>query len=56
MPKEAQQTVPQREQQFKRFVQLLWPSGGKVRNVAYFADQMCITPKYLSVVVRESLR
>ena len=54
VPKEAQQTVPQREQQFKRFVQLLWSSGGKVRNVAYFADQMCITPKYLSVVVRES--
>ena len=48
--------MPQREQQFKRFVQLLWSSGGKVRNVAYFADQMCITPKYLPVVVRESLR
>ena len=43
-----------REQQFKRFVQLLWASGGKEREVAWFANQMCITPKYLSVIVRES--
>ncbi len=43
-----------KEQQFKRFVQLLWASGGKERKVAYFANQMCITPKYLSVIVRES--
>ena len=43
-----------KEQQFKRFVQLLWASGGKERKVAGFANQMCITPKYLSVIVRES--
>ena len=43
-----------REQQFKRFVQLLWASGGKEHEVAWFANQMCITPKYLSVIVRES--
>ena len=43
-----------REQQFKRFVQLLWISGGRERSVSYFANQMCITPKYLSVIVRES--
>ena len=50
------QPIPQttKEQQFKRFVQLLWASGGKEREVAWFADQMCITPKYLSVIVRES--
>lgn len=53
-PAERDLVVPQREQQFKRFVQLLWANGGKVRNVAYFADQMCITPKYLSVIVREA--
>ena len=47
-------TMPQREQQFKRFIQLLWASGGKIRNVSYFANQMCITPKYLSVIVRDA--
>ena len=47
-------SLPQREQQFKHFVQLLWASGGKVRSVSYFANQMCITAKYLSVIVREA--
>lgn len=43
-----------KQQQFKRFVQLLWTSGGKQRSVTYFANQMCISPKYLSVIVRET--
>ena len=53
-PVDAERTSTAKEQQFKRFVQLLWASGGKEREVAYFADQMCITPKYLSVIVRDS--
>lgn len=53
-PSEGDLTVPQREQQFKRFIQLLWASGGKERKVSVFASQMCITPKYLSVIVREA--
>ena len=51
---EGEKKVLTKEQQFKRFVQVLWASGGKERKVAWFADQMCITPKYLSVIVRES--
>ena len=54
VPESLNFNQPRREQLFKRFVQLLWANGGKVRNVSVFADQMFITPKYLSVVVRES--
>ena len=42
-----------REQHFKHFVQLLWASHGKERTVSFYADKMCITTKYLSVIVRE---
>ena len=51
---EGENMALSREKQFKRFVQLLWTSGGKEHEVAWFANQMCITPKYLSVIVRES--
>lgn len=44
--------VRQAELLMQRFVRLLAESGGKKRNVAYFADQLCITPKYLSTVCR----
>ena len=53
-PNEIDTAPSSREQQFRHFVQLLWASGGKEREVSYFADQMCITPKYLSVIVRKS--
>ncbi len=53
-PDENNAFLPMGEQQFKRFVQLLWASGGRERNVSYYAQQMCITPKYLSVIVRNS--
>ena len=51
---ESGKNVSTKEQQFKRFVQLLWASSGKEREVAWFANQMCITPKYLSVIVRST--
>ena len=51
---ESTATPSTKEQQFKRFVQLLWSSGGKEREVSYFANQMCITPKYLSVIVHDA--
>ncbi len=46
--------MTQKERLFKQFVSLLWASGGRNRKVDYFARQLCITPKYLSTVVRES--
>ena len=51
---EGDATATVKEQHFKRFVQLLWSCGGKEREVAWYAEQMCITPKYLAVIVRES--
>lgn len=53
-PEETDLSIPHREQLFKRFVQLLWASGGKVHNVSDFAKQMCITPKYLSSIVHQA--
>ncbi len=47
-------TSTSKEQQFRRFVQLLWSNGGKHRKVSYFANKMYISPKYLSVIVRET--
>lgn len=46
--------MSQKERIFKQFVSLLWTSGGKNRKVDYFAQQLCITPKYLATLVRES--
>ncbi len=48
------ESMTQKERLFKQFVSLLWTSSGKNRSVAYFADQLCITPKYLATLVRES--
>ena len=38
---------------FKRFLKLLANTKGRIRAVKSFADMLNITPKYLSVVVRE---
>lgn len=46
--------MTQKDRLFKQFVSLLWTSGGKNRRVDYFAQQLCITPKYLATLVRES--
>lgn len=37
---------------FKRFILLLTQDNCKHRSVAYFASELCITPKYLSTVCR----
>ena len=52
-------SVPQNEpysqtdNTFKHFLLLLAQSGGKIRNVSYFARELCITTKYLSHIVKE---
>lgn len=38
---------------FKQFMGLLSADGGRVRRVDDYADRLCVTPKYLSSVVRE---
>lgn len=43
----------QTDNTFKHFLQLLAQSEGKIRNVSYFARELCITTKYLSHIVKE---
>lgn len=38
----------------RRFLRLLAGSQGEQRSVAYFARQLCVSPKYLSAVCRKS--
>ncbi|WP_262280166.1 helix-turn-helix domain-containing protein [Hallella absiana] len=51
VPQDAQYS--QTDNTFKRFLQLLAQSEGKIRNVSYFARELCITTKYLSHIVKE---
>lgn len=45
---------PQRRQEilFRKFLKLLSGSRVKDRHVAWYADKLCVTPKYLSAVCR----
>lgn len=38
---------------FKRFIELLSKNEPKERSVAHYAEQLCITPKYLSSTVKK---
>lgn len=42
-----------REEHFKDFMRMLSTSYPKSRSVAYYAEQLCITPKYLSTICRD---
>lgn len=46
--------VKQRDVLFKRFIELLNNSSVKPRLVAWYADQLCVSPKYLSSVCKET--
>lgn len=37
---------------FKKFIELVAMNGGKERSVNYYAQELCITPKYLSSVTK----
>lgn len=41
-----------RETHFKAFIELLSGSYPKSRSVQYYADRLCITPKYLSTICK----
>lgn len=38
----------------KKFIRLLADSRGRERSVAYYAEQLCVTPKYLSMSCKAS--
>lgn len=43
----------QREVLFKRFIDLLSTTRTKPRNLSWYAEKLCITPKYLSTVCKQ---
>lgn len=43
------------EQHFKSFIDILSSSYTKNRDVAFYADKLCITPKYLSTVCKRAV-
>ena len=45
--------VPRRVQIYRDFLSLLEQHFLRERNLAFYASQLCLTPKYLSTVVRE---
>lgn len=45
--------IRQREVLFKRFIELLSGTRIKPRSVSWYADRLCVTPKYLSTVSKQ---
>lgn len=48
---EDDRQLTHRESIFKQFVQLVHENYSGQRNVAFYADKMCLTPRYLSSVI-----
>ncbi len=42
-----------KEELFKQFITLVHAHGASQRDVGFYATRLCITPRYLSVIVRE---
>lgn len=47
------QKLKQHDYVFKRFIEILATDNGKHRSVAYYANQLCYSPKYLSRIVKQ---
>lgn len=48
---EANKADSRAQQQFDRFLALVQRHAGRERSITFYADRMCLTPKYLSTVV-----
>ena len=46
--------VHRRDQIYRKFIELLGKENGRICTVSYIARQLCITPKYLSTVIKAS--
>lgn len=53
LPPPRNEIVRQGELLFKRFMQLLEKTGDKKRSVNYYAEQLYVTPKYLTAVCKQ---
>ncbi len=50
---EKDRNISRKDEVAKRFLGLVRENYGKERSVAWYADAMCLTPKYLSQVVKD---
>lgn len=53
LPRPKEDLMRQGDIIFRKFVTLLMHTNGKNRTVAYFAEQLCISAKYLSLICKE---
>lgn len=49
----AQESVPRKDMLVRKFMVLLTKNYQKNRDVDYYARELCVTPRYLSTVVKE---
>lgn len=48
-------SYPSRQEEvFRRFIGLVNEHGKRERNISFYADKLCLTPHYLSTVIREA--
>lgn len=52
IPPETDRTFSRQETIVRKFLDLLMDSCGTERRVSYYADKLCVTPKYLTTVVK----
>lgn len=45
--------LSRQEEIFNRFITLVNEHGKRERNISFYADRLCLTPHYLSTVIRE---
>lgn len=46
--------LSRQEEIFNRFITLVNEHGKRERNISFYADKLCLTPHYLSTVIREA--
>ncbi|MCS2714966.1 helix-turn-helix domain-containing protein [Bacteroides thetaiotaomicron] len=47
-------TLPHQEDIFQRFISLVNTYSKTERNVSFYADKLCLTPRYLNTVIRQT--
>lgn len=50
---EVNKTLNRKEQIFHDFLSLLEEHYSRERSISFYADRMCLTPKYLSTIIKE---
>ena len=50
----AASRLSRQEEVFNRFIALVNEYGKRERNISFYADKLCLTPHYLSTVIRET--